>query len=110
MKATQDGCLDTLCSMVTAVEEAVAPAEEVPFSLYPNPTVGPLTQAWTGATAGREAHLRLFDVAGREVWRQQRRVEPQMEVALSGLPDGLYFLQVRVGQKAWVEKVALQEE
>ena len=109
VKVTPDGCLDTLCSMVTAVEEAVAPAEEVPFSLYPNPTAGPLTLAWPGALQGRETHIRLFDAAGREVWRQRRRVEPQMEIALSGLPGGLYFLQVQTEAESWVKKVVVRE-
>ncbi|MCO6490941.1 MAG: T9SS type A sorting domain-containing protein [Phaeodactylibacter sp.] len=110
VKVTPDGCLDTLCSMVTEVEAAAAPAEEAPFSLYPNPTAGPLTLAWPGASAGREARIRLFDAAGREVWRQQRRVERQTELSLDGLPGGVYFLQVQMGQGVWVEKVVLQEE
>ncbi|MCB0578512.1 MAG: T9SS type A sorting domain-containing protein [Phaeodactylibacter sp.] len=109
VKVTPDGCLDTLCSMVTAVEAAVAPAGEAPFSLYPNPTAGPLTLAWPGAPAGRETHIRLFDAAGREVWRQQRRVERRMELNLDGLPDGLYFLQVQTEAESWVKKVVVRE-
>ncbi|MCO6491431.1 MAG: T9SS type A sorting domain-containing protein [Phaeodactylibacter sp.] len=110
VKVTPDGCLDTLCSVATAVEEAAAPAGEAPFSLFPNPTPGPLTLAWPGAPAGREAHIRLFDAAGREVWRQQRRVERQMEIALSGLPDGVYFLQVQTEAERWIEKVVVRGE
>ncbi|MCO6490340.1 MAG: T9SS type A sorting domain-containing protein [Phaeodactylibacter sp.] len=110
VKVTPDGCLDTLCSLVSAVEEAAAPAGEVPFSLYPNPTAGPVVLAWTGVPAGREAHIRLFDAAGRVAWQQRRRVERQAELSLGGLPGGLYFLQVQMGQGVWVEKVVLQEE
>ena len=107
VKVTPDGCLDTLCSVVSAVEGFASP-EQASLSLFPNPTAGPLTLAWAGAPPGREAHLHLYDAGGREVWRQQRPVERQMELSLSGLPEWVYFLQVRMGAGSWVEKVVVR--
>ncbi|MCB0592716.1 MAG: T9SS type A sorting domain-containing protein [Phaeodactylibacter sp.] len=110
VKVTPDGCLDTLCSLVSAVEEEVLAVGEAAFSLYPNPTAGPLTLAWAGALPGQEAAIRLFDATGRLVWRQQRRMERQMQLSLADLPDGLYVLQVQAGQKSWVETVVVRRE
>ena len=31
-----------------------------------------------------------------------------MELSLSGLPEGVYFLQVRMGAGSWVEKVVVR--
>ncbi|MCB9053813.1 MAG: T9SS type A sorting domain-containing protein [Lewinellaceae bacterium] len=109
VKVTPDGCLDTLCSVVSAVEGFASP-EQASLSLFPNPTAGPLTLAWAAPPPGREAHLHLYDAGGREVWRQQRPVERQMELSLSGLPEGLYFLQVRTSEGNWVERVVVRRE
>ena len=96
--------------VVSAVAAEILPAGEVAFSLYPNPTTGLLTLAWAGALPGQEAAIRLFDATGRLVWRQQRRMERQMQLSLADLPDGLYVLQVQAGQKSWVETVVVRRE
>ncbi|MCB9286121.1 MAG: T9SS type A sorting domain-containing protein [Lewinellaceae bacterium] len=107
VKVTADGCLDTLCSTVSPVVEAPTP-EDRPFSVYPNPTNGPITLAWAGIPPGREAALQLFDATGRVVWRERRQLHRQMELALGPLPDGVYFLQVRTERGIWVERVVVR--
>ncbi|MCB0587302.1 MAG: T9SS type A sorting domain-containing protein, partial [Phaeodactylibacter sp.] len=62
------------------VVEAPTP-EDRPFSVYPNPTNGPITLAWAGIPPGREAALQLFDATGRVVWRERRQLHRQMELA-----------------------------
>ena len=109
VKVAADGCLDTLCSMVTAAEEVVA-AGDTPFSLYPNPTSGPFTLAWAGVPPGREAILQLLDATGRVVWRQHRQWQQQIELEVGTLPGGVYFLQVRTGQGSWVERLVVRRK
>ena len=109
VKVTADGCLDTLCSMVTAAEEEVA-AGDTHFSLYPNPTSGPFTLAWAGVPPGREAILQLLDATGRVVWRQHRQWQQQIELEVGTLPGGVYFLQVRTGQGSWVERLVVRRK
>ena len=110
VKVTPDGCLDTLCSLVSVVEEEVMVEEVSPAKIYPNPTAGPLTLAWEGRLPGQKAAIRLFDATGRLVWRQQRRLERQVALSLAGLPEGLYFLQVQAGEGSWLERVVLRRE
>ncbi|MCB0587309.1 MAG: T9SS type A sorting domain-containing protein, partial [Phaeodactylibacter sp.] len=110
VKVTPDGCLDTLCSMVTGLEEVAAPVGEVSFSLYPNPASGPLTLAWAGAPPDGDALIRIFHGTGREVWRQRRRLEQQVELNLNGLPSGGYFLQVRTETENLMKKVVVRNE
>lgn len=109
VKVTADGCLDTLCSMVSPVGE-IRPEPEVAFSLYPNPASGPLRLAWAGAPPAQEGLMRLFRANGQVVWRKQTRLEREMTLDIGGLPEGLYFLQVQAGSRAWVERLVVRRE
>ncbi|MCB0587356.1 MAG: T9SS type A sorting domain-containing protein [Phaeodactylibacter sp.] len=109
VKVTADGCLDTLCTMVSQVGE-IRPEPEVTFSLYPNPASGPLHLAWAGRPPAEEGLIRLFRANGQVIWRKQARLEREMTLDIGGLPDGLYFLQVQAGSGAWVERLVVRGE
>ena len=75
--------------MVSPVVEAPAP-EDTPFSFIPTHQYL-FTLAWQARAAGAEAILQLFDATGRVVWRQQRQLQQQIELAVGTLPGGVYF-------------------
>ena len=80
------------------------------FSATPNPTEGEL-QVRFEATAAPTL-LRVLDLNGKELLRR-RLTQFQGGVAeetldLSGLPSGMVLLEVRQGEKLYVEKVMVR--
>jgi hypothetical protein len=73
---------------------SVAAAEErLPARLYPNPTRGPV-DLFLGHPARPGQIIRLFDTAGQEIQRYRLEEGRQwLDLDLSGLPAGMYFLQ-----------------
>ena len=78
------------------------------LSVYPNPATDQLrVQLPAGSQAGQ---LSLVDGLGRVVRRQPLPAGTrQAEVAVRGLPAGLYLLRVRQGPQVQTQKVLVQE-
>jgi len=71
---------------------------------FPNPTTGPVTVRYAIPKDTRgTARLELFDLLGRRVKIIDAQSEAsgaqEVEVDLSGLPSGTYFLRMSVGQQ-----------
>ncbi|MCB0832466.1 MAG: T9SS type A sorting domain-containing protein, partial [Bacteroidetes bacterium] len=84
---------------------ALLPAEEAPTGalavrILPNPTKGIIQVDRPGATP---AHVRLIDSRGSLALSRELAADGQLN--LSGLPNGLYFLQLRAGDQVWVKRV-----
>lgn len=75
---------------------------------YPNPTEGPLTLNWGPSTESTE--VSVFDITGRPVLGMSaangRNASGQMNLDLSGLPDGAYFVRIKDGDREVVQRVA----
>ncbi|MBL8003016.1 MAG: T9SS type A sorting domain-containing protein [Flavobacteriales bacterium] len=79
------------------------------LNIYPNPTNGVLNV--TFKQQGNEAtFVRVFDLLGKEVVASQRVVgtgEQSQTVDLSGLQNGMYYLQLQSGSQKVTRKVTL---
>lgn len=71
--------------------------EELPFSMYPNPT---LTTIYIDITAGiQSANFSLFDAQGRKL-HQFESSESKVEITLGDFPNGVYILNIEIqGQR-----------
>lgn len=91
--------------IAAAVEEAIgltatsSPQEASPLQLMPNPTSGQVTVRKADASP-RPAEFTLLDSQGRVVYqRPWPEGQLQIDVNLSGLPDGMYFYQWSDGRE-----------
>ncbi|MFY7787316.1 MAG: T9SS type A sorting domain-containing protein, partial [Thermoflexibacteraceae bacterium] len=76
------------------------------LAVYPNPSKEKSTLTLTDDFKG-EVTLRLIDVAGREVWKnnlQKQTTILQTTIDLSTLPTGLYMVEI-VGKNKLMKKV-----
>jgi choice-of-anchor B domain-containing protein len=73
------------------------------LKLYPNPA-----RSWliVEAPAPLEA-VRLFDAQGRLVQAVPGQGHPALEISLSGLPAGVYQVQVRSQERSWSQRVVV---
>ena len=68
-----------------------------PFSVFPNPAGESVSLVLPGGAEGLRAEL--YDARGRQVLRQQLAAESgRVEIGLTSLPPGLYYLSIRDGQ------------
>ncbi|MBK7408818.1 MAG: S8 family serine peptidase [Saprospirales bacterium] len=66
------------------------PASDATLRLYPNPTRDYLQVEWEGPAS----ELQVFDLQGREVWRQSLSGQ-HTQLQLNGWTNGLYFVRMQ---------------
>jgi hypothetical protein len=90
---TADGCLDTLwCQTVAAGE---VPSEKKDWlKVWPNPAGDLLNIETLGFP---EAEVVLYNSQGRVVYRE--KMAGRTALPSASLPAGLYFLEIREGQR-----------
>ena len=71
--------------------------------IYPNPAKDKLTIDLTEQV--KTARVRLIDIAGRTVQEGEIREGYRTQLELSGLENGIYFVEVRVDEKILREKI-----
>ena len=76
------------------------------FTLYPNPTSGPLTLDFRGNWSGERLSLSLYDAAGRQL-RQWREVLPTQQPLGLDYPAGVYYLRVSGSSGARTQRLLL---
>ncbi|RME93337.1 MAG: T9SS C-terminal target domain-containing protein, partial [Bacteroidetes bacterium] len=91
-------------AMPTSTEEVLA---DLPLQVFPNPASARL-QVRFGAELQGEVQLDLLNVAGQRVLAQQFGASPQLELDVSRLPAGIYFLQVQTEQGHATRKVVVR--
>lgn len=99
-----------------AVMEALATVRvenfDVPtatIKVYPNPSAGAVGISVYHMPAGAY-QIHISDAMGRQVWAQTHQIEPQqtqLNLDLSGLPAGNYFLQITGANTATVHQARL---
>lgn len=80
------------------------------FNVYPNPTRDNATIAYTFTTHTGQAHVRLLDLAGREVKVYTLRgSEGQLLLDTHAIASGVYLVELRVDERlVHVEKLVLE--
>ncbi len=81
-------------------------AGRLELTVWPNPTNGPVTLRMA---KDEEAVITLYNSQGSVVWRSAwQKGRERMQTDLSGLPSGIYYLQVTGRQRTGIRKVILQ--
>lgn len=92
-------------SSTSDVSEAIRTAP-TGLSLYPNPTTGSLTVAFgKGLTNGR---IKLINLYGQTVLEQLNLNCTSLTIDITGLPSGIYFIEMIEGGK--MERVKVMKE
>lgn len=90
------------------VETFLGIEDDLPFSLrcYPNPNA---VTFWLEVKSDfpRKMELQVLDMQGKTLMEQRlgTHVELRQLVELGEVPVGMYFLQVKIGNRVWREKV-----
>lgn len=86
-----------------AIPTVIAEARLLDVSIYPNPAINRIQVTITAERpAETKGNLRIFSLTGRMLYEENIQMtagENQVGVQISDLPDGLYLLQVRNGNK-----------
>jgi len=86
-----EGLSEARQMVVTSISSAPAPQEII---LAPNPAIHE-TKLFLPQTIKGELTLRIFDLSGRMVSDVQTTAQEEVNIPLSGLPKGMYWLQVK---------------
>ncbi len=103
------GCKASAAGQVTVLDWALGlPAFPViGVKLFPNPVEGELSLSWP-PQAGQRLELRLVDLLGREVLSGSHDAALGLATwDLSSLPAGAYWLDIRLGNKRQVRRLAV---
>jgi hypothetical protein len=109
----QDGSTKTYTVTVTkAVSTAVEDKNNISgkLTVFPNPTAGPF-RVRLDEYAHKVATVELMNAAGAVLHHQQ--VQPQalesgLTLDTAGLPSGMYYLRLTIGEKIAYKKVVVQ--
>lgn len=79
------------------------------FRIFPNPSPSGYLMLQMGQATGK-AQLYLYDLTGRQVFRQALDAQPGQTIRISteGMPSGLYLLEVSSNDMVYREKVILR--
>lgn len=87
---------------VSAVDEEGVNA----FSIYPNPATNNVTINWQ-AKGNETATIRMFDMSGKQVLATNK-ISPGYIISTQNMVNGLYFMQVILGDKIVTKKLVVQ--
>ena len=86
-------------------ERGAREAARPDIQLFPNPTSGALNLSTQGQTVYL---IELFSPTGQLLWRRAGSIRDGEAIQLGHLPDGLYYVRLRVGQGMAVRKVVVR--
>ena len=75
--------------------------------VFPNPTDEHLIVLLPDDLVGQQVFLQILDQTGRQLVDQVSVQEKQIDLTFTGLPSGLYFLVMRIGDNRVVRKIAV---
>lgn len=102
-----EGCSAESDPMTVAISGVEREADAGGLHIYPQPTLGAFTVELGSGAAG-EVRLVVRDGVGREVLRTTGRGQGGAfgyNVDLSGLPAGMYYVEVESGTRRWTGQV-----
>lgn len=91
-------CNNTLKAAEMASSEMSVKTE----AMYPNPTSGPVTVVFTTPLKG--AKISLLNISGKEI-RYMVEASNRLQLDLSDVPDGIYFLRVTKDGRSSTRKI-----
>lgn len=105
VKLTNDGCMDTLFCLTSAVGQLATPTEQV--RLYPNPAHEQVVLDWP---RGERGTVRVLDQLGQvRLMQSVQSADNQVIVSTAQLPAGIYFVEIQVAaQTVQVAKMVVQ--
>ncbi|HET6244128.1 MAG: T9SS type A sorting domain-containing protein [Bacteroidetes bacterium] len=84
-------------------------ATNLSFSIHPNPSSGVFTiQLNEGNFAFTE--ITVSNILGQKIYKSHFSNNNKKEINLMGNAEGIYFLNIRSGEKAFAAKIILQQE
>ena len=86
-------------SLITDLEESVAPAEN---TIYPNPTTGCFTIG-----LAEESNISIFNVIGQNIL-QMEKVSGSQQIQLGNAPKGLYLIHIQGRSHSETRKIIIQ--
>jgi len=102
------GMSAAFCSMATSVE---VPEQVTVNELYPNPTTGQTTLAYT-LLESSDVTLMLFDNMGRVVMQDDKPNQPvgeyRFDYDFDQLASGMYTFSIMIGDKAITKKLVIE--
>ena len=86
--------------------EEIATAEQLKVLVYPNPAKDQINIAVEGSLSS--INIELTDIAGRSISKKVYHQQATIQIDVSAVPAGLYFLRIEEGNKAISKKVVIQ--
>ena len=90
----------------TSVGVAEAPSNFLDFKLLPNPA-GKTCEIWLGQNVSGNCTVRLLNSTGQVLSEQQMAEGVRPRLDLTGLPPGIYFVQVQTAQQSGMQRLAV---
>ncbi|TAE54933.1 MAG: T9SS C-terminal target domain-containing protein [Bacteroidetes bacterium] len=95
---TQGQCTDTSACVEAIVLGIYDRAASFPVRIFPNPAADVVTIEWDQRLP--EAQIQVFDIQGAKVYEQPVLQAVSSRISLSGLPAGLYLVQISSGGRS----------
>jgi hypothetical protein len=92
-------------------DEKVVPTSGNPplFSVHPNPTTGLFTLEMNHDKPTREAVVRIYDMLGNLILREQLTSSGKKEISLDGKPAGIYHIRVSTADETGTVRLIKQQ-
>ncbi len=101
-----DEILELQCTLEGDITTGlISVAQEVEFSLYPNPSTGEFTLNVADENAGT---YRVFNIVGQEISNGKIQF-PNTSVSLDDVIPGMYFVNVKIGEASSTKKVIVED-
>lgn len=101
------GCLSTFSVVVESIINTGEPTWISGLQIQPNPADG-IAQVLFDKIPEESVNIRLMDATGRIALRQLASAARSISIDCSGLPAGLYWIQVQSGGKTGLRKLLIQ--
>ena len=108
-KGNPTSMVATLGNLPTGTNTIPAIMDEGYFLLYPNPNNGKFRlEIQNINTIGDNTELQVLNMMGRSIYSTRHlKMQKPNEIDLSGLPKGIYFLQLNTGTKTYTTKMVV---
>ena len=80
------------------------PVTDFSFRVRPNPASGNSIMITIKGRNAEKGELHIFDVLGREVYKQNSIIEANSEIPIRNLQNGIYYARLNIGGKILTEK------
>jgi hypothetical protein len=96
------------CKQVQIVNTENRPGPRMDFTIAPNPVSQVLHLQWKGKARNDRIQLHLTNAQGQQVLQQLTGGTDNMEINVSGLPAGVYWLTAQIEGLWTIKKVVIQ--